>query len=392
MTGSRPLIVVYGARGVVGEAVVRQLVAGGSVAIALAGRSGVGLTAMHAELARAGVPVQLRVAARDDAEGLTTLCAGAAVVIDASSAPTAAAHDPMILAALGAGAHYLDARSAATWARGAYEQHDRLARARGAVVCTGVGVEGALGDWLAAVTAAALVSGQVHRGDIADDDLEPTPVDGLATVVAYDDLTVSPGAQQSLGKLGGADGFRWRDGRWEPQALGAERRRFDVGGTRGVRLALCWPGAEVVTTPRHVAASAITTYRSFSTDDLGAGLAVSVARLAGPLARLGFGKRGGVLDQVMVAPTGGAAARARTTFVVQAEATLGAERRVARLTGRDPSATTGTLLALAAQHLARRTLGPVGALAPAEWWPAAEALVSIAAAAGLALSPPAAAG
>lgn len=396
MTGERrgrPLVVVYGARGVVGDAVVRRLAAAGDVAIALAGRSGTALTGRHAELARAGVAVQLRVAARDDGPSLAALCDGAAVVVDASSAAVDGGHgapDPLVAAALHAGAHYLDARTDAAWARRVYEQHDRLARARGAIACAGLGVEGGLGDWLAAAAAAALEPHQVRRSAITDDDREPAPLDDVAVVVAYDDLTVSPGAQRSFGALG-ADGYRWHEGRWEPQGLGAQRRRFDVGGARGVRLALCWPGAEVVAVPRHVAATTVTTYRSFTEDEAGAGVAAAMARIAGPLSRLGLGKRGGVLDQLLLAPTGDAAARARSAFVVQAEATLAGERRQARLRGHDPSATTGALLAVSARRLATTTASIAGAVAPAEWWPAVDALPALAGALDLALTLPAAA-
>ena len=372
-----PLVVVYGASGTLGQALVRRLVKAGELAIALAGRDGAPLLTLHAELARAGVAVQLRVAARDDAAALAALCDGALVVVDASSARMVADQiDPLVSAAIRAGAHYLDARRDPAAARALYERHDRAARHAAVVVCGSVGVEATLCDIAASLAASALGCGVVARGQagagVAD---EPTPLDQLDVTIAYDDYVASPGDARSFGEVGSTTGFRWERGRWHPSALGDRRRSLWLGGAS--RPALAWPGPEVISLPRHIAADRIDSYRALAADGFGSGLANMLARAAGPQARLGLGGRGGVLDHMVIAPVGDAAARARVRFAVCAEASAGGARAATYLTGRDPTSTTAAILAAACRHLAGHPSPGAGALASPEWWPAETALATL---------------
>lgn len=388
MTGDAPVVVIYGAGGTLGRAVVERLARAGGATLALAGRAGTALVPHHAELARAGVRVQLRVGERDDAEALALVCAGARVVIDASSAAMRADRpDPLVMAAVRAGAHYLDARRDAVPARTLYEQHDRAARRAGVIACGAVGVEAALGDLAASLAARALGRAGLTRGGPDSTLPEPPPLDRLDVMIAYDDYVASPGDARSLADVGASPALRWEQGRWHPAALGEARRQLWLAGV--ARPALSWPGAEVVTLPRHVPAERIDTYRALADGGTGAGLATAMARVAGPLARLGLGRRGGVLDQLVVAPVGDAAARARVRFVVCAEASAGDQRASAYVTGFDPTATTAALLAAASRWLCTTPPTAGGALALPEWWPTDAALASLEADRGVEVTRPA---
>jgi short subunit dehydrogenase-like uncharacterized protein len=376
MTGDAPVVVIYGAAGTLGDALVERLARVGGPTLVLAGRAGAPLVPRHAELARASVRVQLRVGDRDDPEALAQVCAGARVVIDASSAAMRADRpDPLVSAAIRAGAHYLDARRDASPARALYEQHDRAARRAGVIACGAVGVEAALGDLAASLAAGALGRGGLTRGVRRGVGAEPMPLDRLDLMIAYDDYVASPGDARSLADVGASPALRWEQGRWHPAALGERRRQLWLAGV--ARPALSWPGAEVVTLPRHVPAERIDTYRALADGGAGAGLATAMARVAGPLARLGLGRRGGVLDQLVVAPVGDAAARARVRFVVCAEAAAGDQRASAFLIGRDPTATTAALLAAACARLCAERSTDGGALALPEWWPTEVALAAL---------------
>ncbi|MEZ4367093.1 MAG: hypothetical protein R2939_12540 [Kofleriaceae bacterium] len=367
MTGEA-IVGIYGASGTMGAAIGGACTAPASACVRSAATAAIAWP-------RTAPGRRLAVAART--ERSARALDGVAIVLDASAAaPTTGPGDTLVLTALAAGAHYLDLRGEPRALRDLYERHEAAARQAQQVVCGGVGFDVAVGDYLAALAARAVELAQISRHAVAAVATpEPAPLDELTVAVAYDDLVVTPGGQRGLGELAAREGWRWRDDRWEPLATGTEQRTVAFGADLGgERVALAWPGGEVITTPRHVHARAIHTFASLTRSEAGAGVARTLARLLGPLARAGAIP---TAPGLVVALPGDAGARARTRFAVVVQARRDLAAAQLRVSGHDPAAIAVACAVGCVGELLAAPHASGGVLTPAELRDPAVALVEL---------------
>jgi len=371
-------IVVYGATGTTGALVARELQRRGVRAV-LAGRDGARLTT----LAHALGDAPMRVAALDDPPALAAAIAGARVVIGCAG-PFGRIGEPLLEAALAAGADYLDVASEPAFVRAMYERHESAARHARVAVVSGMGVGPALGDLAAAWAARALCDlpdeGAAVRtsaaGRIADDE----PIEDIAIAHVLDHATATPGATRSALETLGAPAVIWQHDRWDEVSPGASHWRVDAGAELGgAREAMSFPCAEVVTVPRHVATERVATYVSWAR----APWAMRVAGLAGRLTPWLAATSRTAARALEPAPPPSPEMRARTRFAVIARCRSGFDEARVTVSGRDVYATTAAIAAWAALGLAGRERGPIGVLAPSEVFAPAAALAALADAAGL---------
>jgi hypothetical protein len=331
------MIVIYGATGAVGQEVAADLIRRGAQ-VALAGRDRRRLEAVAAGL---GGSPPIRVASAHDPGSLEEAVAGARVVVGCAG-PFRRIGEPVLRAALAAGAHYVDIAGDAGYLRASFESCEAAARRSGVVCVSGVGFEVAVGDWAAALACQRL------REALGDRDGEP--LDEVVIAHAVENPRRSP-----LEDLASPCPV-WRVDRWETRAPASERRRFAFGPGFGVREAILFPRGEAITVPRHVAARSVRTFVCVDRTDS----ALSrVAPLLAPLAPLALGPLRGFLRSAAAsrprpaAPAGG-------EFAVVAEASHRFQRARVLVRGRDPIALAAHLCASAALSLTSQSSPSTG--------------------------------
>ena len=368
---SSPELVVYGGTGLVGRRVCRELAAYG-MPFSIAGRRPANVDG-----------VQAVVATIDDAAALVRAFEGSRVVINAAG-PLRDTAAPVLVAALAAGAHYVDVGGEQAVLRSLYERHESTARRAGLVAMPGAGVDCVIGD-LAAAWAAAHLGGdreeqvEVIRTAPADRRSEDRPLDEIATSYVFDGLELSAGSQRALFAQLAEKTLVWRRARWEAGAAGAHRRI--TAGTKlgGERDAFAYPGGEVITVPRHVAAARVATYVS-TTRHAATSTALRLLARALPFAP--------AAARALLAPYAAADTDyAQTQFAIVAQVRRGFSAAQLVVRGHDLYQTTAVITAWAARALVARPAGPVGMRAPAELFFAEPALRAIATAASLTIEP-----
>ncbi len=343
-------ILVYGAAGFVGRACVAL------------GARGIG-----------------REAPRDDPAALARAFAGARVVINATG-PLRTCGEPVLVAALAAGAHYVDVGGEQAYLHAIYERHESTVRRAGLIALPGAGLDCVIGD-LACAWAAAQVCGVTDEGGAVREAppagrlAEGRPLDELCVSYVFDDLALSAGSQRALFASLGEKPLAWRRDRWESARVG-ERRRVNAGPSfGGERDAIAYAAGDVITAPRHIAAQLVATYAS--TARRGSRIASLVAR-ALPLVPCAASD--------LLAPFATPEAEcARTRFAIVAQARRGFAAAQVVVRGSDPYRTTAAIATWCARALAARGPGPIGMRAPGELFRAAPALRELAALADLAI-------
>jgi hypothetical protein len=374
---SSPDIVVYGATGLVGRRVAHLLDAAGA-AFAIAGRSASSL----AELGAALPSAERRIASLDAAQ-LAKAFAGVRVVVNCAG-PIAEVGEPVLVAALAAGAHHLDLGGDQTYVHAMYERHESTARRAGLVSLPGAALSCAIGDWAAAWAGAQVAGAREDAGDVVRDTPAPRiaeddPFDDIAISYVYDDLVMSPASQRSLfGRLD-ARGLAWRRDRWEAAPGGARRSinaGADLGGERQV---VSYPAADVISVPRHLAARAVQTYLSTTRSK-------AATRVLGLVARaLPFVPR--AATELLAPYQPEEHEYERTRFAVVAQVRRGFSSAQVTVSGHDPYVTSAVIASWIARHLAARRAGPTGMRAPSELFHPEQALREVSLAAGLAVEP-----
>ena len=371
-------IVVFGATGLVGRCVCAELARAG-MPFEIAGRS----EAVLAELASMVTVAHTHIADAKDPATLAMAFAGARVVIDAAG-PLRDCAEPVLEAALTAGAHYVDVGGEQEVLHALHERHESTARRAGLIALPGAGVDCLLGD-LAAAWAAEHVCGIADDGgplvrvEPATRIAEDRPLDEVAISYIADDLAMSAGRQRALfGGIGGKV-LVWRRDRWETGRAG-EHRRVNAGPAMGgERDAVGYAGGDVVTVPRHIATNLVTTYIS-TTRSAGASVAMRLLSRALPLVP----RSAGALLAPYAAPD---TDYGKTSFAIVAQVRRGFSAAQVTVRGRDLYRTTAVLVAWAARQLVARAVGPIGMRAPAELFRARPALTELAKEAGLTLEP-----
>lgn len=168
---------IYGANGYTGELIAREAVARG-LRPTIAGRGAARIEALGREL---GLPIQ--VFGLDDPQALVKYIAGHSLVLNCAG-PFSATAEPMMRACLSAGVHYLDI----TGEIEVFERAQSLgghAKAKGVVLCPGVGFDVIPTDCVAAALKAALPDAtHLALGFATGSGLSPgtakTSVEGLA--------------------------------------------------------------------------------------------------------------------------------------------------------------------------------------------------------------------
>lgn len=370
-------ITVFGATGLVGRRVCAELARTGTP-FEIVGRDHAALTALAAELSAAHV----HVATADDPESLARAFAGARLVLDAAG-PLRDCAEPVLEAALTAGAHYVDVGGEQAVLAALHERHESTARRSGLIALPGAGVDCVLGDLAAAWAAAHLCGiedpGPVLREEPAPRLTEDRPLDEIAVSYVFDDLALSRGSQRAL--FGGVGGkvLVWRRDRWEPGRPG-DHRRVNAGPTLGgERDAIAYAAGDVITLPRHVAAHLVTSYVS-TTRSTGAAAALRLLARALPLVP----RAASELLAPYAAPD---TDYGRTRFAVIAQVRRGFSAAQIVIRGKDLYTTTAVIAAWFARQLVARAAGPLGMRAPGELVRAEPALRALAREAQLTIEP-----
>jgi short subunit dehydrogenase-like uncharacterized protein len=338
-------IAVYGATGYTGRLVAAELHRRRAKAV-LAGRDGARLEMIAAGL---GPDFAVRAVPLDDAAGLRRLLEPCAAVI-ACAGPFVRYGEPVLAAAIDAGAHYLDTTGEQAYMRIVFERHGARAERAGVALVSAMGFDYVPGDLLAALLAEGM--GELKEVRIAYGVRGFGPTRGTAA------------SGLEIMRRGGVE---WRggglvaDGR--PRPAGTHRFPAPIGEQSVLR----WPGGEHLTVPRHVAVRTVSTL-------LGAGMvlpdalsrllpfAVPPLQLAmrTPLAR-------GAEAMIRRMPPGPAEEeRKKARFAVAGEAYGGGGRRSGVVVGRDPYDLTARMVAHGALLASAAEFGRSGALAPAQ--------------------------
>jgi short subunit dehydrogenase-like uncharacterized protein len=374
---SSPEIVVYGATGLVGGRVCAALDAAGVPFIA-AGRRRMQLD----HLARLVEPAGVRVADVEPA-ALAKAFEGAKVVVNCAG-PLAEMGEMVLVAALDAGAHYVDIGGDQAFLHDIYERHESSARKTGRAVVPGCGLNCAIGDWGAAWAAMHVCEvtddGDIVRAAPAPRLGEGRPLDEVTVSYIFDNLALSPASQKAVFGNLHTRGLVWRRDRWEAVTPGVERKRVNAGPEMGgEREAASFPGGDVITVPRHIAAAKVQTYLSMTRSQVASTALRWLAR-AMPLVP----KRA---TELLAPYQPDEDEYARTQFAVVAQARRGFAAAQVVVRGSDQYRASAGIAAWVAQQLATRTTGPVGMRAPSELFRAPLALRAVAESVGLSVEP-----
>jgi hypothetical protein len=372
-----PEIIVYGATGLVGGRVCTALDAA-DVPFVAAGRKRAALES----LARIVGAAEWRVAELDH-EALVAAFQGAAVVVNCA-APLAEVGEQVLVATLAAGAHYVDLGGDQAFMHAMYERHDSTARKAGRAVVTGCGLNCAIGDW-ASAWAAQHVCGIDDDGDVVRDAApariaEDNPLDEIVVSYIFDDLVLSPGSQKAVFGNLQSRGLVWQRDRWEQVANAALRRKVNAGvAMGGQRDAVSFPGGDVITVPRHVAAQSVQTFVS-TTRSQAATTALRLLARTMPL----LPKRA---TELLAPYQPREEEYARTRFAVIAQARRGFSAAQIVVGGDDQYRATAEIAAWVARVLAARSTGPIGMRAPSELFRPEPALRAVGELIGLTIEP-----
>jgi saccharopine dehydrogenase-like NADP-dependent oxidoreductase len=370
-------IVVYGATGLVGGRVCAALDAA-EVPFIAAGRRRMALDKLSALVEPAGVRV-----AEIEHAALVKAFDGASVVVNCAG-PLAEMGEAVLVAALEAGAHYVDIGGDQAFLHDIYERHESTARKAGKVVVPGVGLNCAIGDW-GASWAAMHVCGVVDDGDVVRAGAGPRlgedrPLDEVSVSYVYDDLVLSPASQKAVFGNLHTRALVWRRDRWESVTPGTLRKRVNAGPEMGgERDAVSFPGGDVITVPRHIAAQSVQTFLSMTRSQV-ASTALRFLARAMPFVP----KRA---TDLLAAYQPAEDEYARTQFAVVAQARRGFDAAQVVVRGSDQYRVSAGIAAWVAQQLATRTTGPVGMRAPSELFRAPLALRAVADLLGISVEP-----
>jgi len=358
-------VLIYGATGFTGRLVANALSRRG-IPFVLSGRDRHRLDAMASDFDE---PVETRAAQVHNAANMAAAVEGNAVVINCAG-PFDKLGEPVVRAAIDAGAHYIDTTGEQAFMRRVYESYESAARRAKVAVVNGCAFEIALGDWAAALAAAAFDGGD---GDGTCDE--------LFVAYAMDKFKATSGTQLSAIDSLAQDGVVWSVDRWESVRPAAERRVVQFPEPFGERSTLSFPSGEVISVPRHTRSQRVQTFISMFGESTRDSLLSRATGVLGPA--LPFLLRSPLLT-AMKARVGQSGAgptpvqRRDSTFAIVAEAERSLERRRVCVAGCDPYGITAEVIAYAANHLLVSERSAVGVLAPSQLIDASVGLTEIA--------------
>jgi short subunit dehydrogenase-like uncharacterized protein len=316
-------VAVYGAAGHTGRFVVAELQRRGMPVVAV-GRNAASLPA----------DVTRRVAAIGDPWALLEAFSGCGVVINCAG-PFLDTARPVIEAAIGVGASYVDVTAEQASAMDAFERFDAPARDAGVAVIPAAGFYGGLADLLAT----ALVGPQ---GDGHD----------LTVAIALDRWWPTEGTRKT-GERNTVPRLVVDDHRLVPMPLPAAASTWAFGAPHGEQAMVELPFSEVITISRHLRARSVRAHLTRAAlDD------IRDAATPPPSATDATGR-----------------SAQRFEMVVEARHGAGAKRAVAR--GQDIYAVSAPLVVEAAARLMRADFGRSGALALGQAFDAGDFLATL---------------
>jgi short subunit dehydrogenase-like uncharacterized protein len=357
-------IVLYGATGYTGALTARALVARGARPV-LAGRDQSRLTALSAELARAGDGTELETAIAS-AEGPGSLrgLIGAGDVLVSAAGPFMKFGRPVVAAAVDAGVVYLDSTGEPPFIRQVFEEFGPQAQRTGAVLLTAFGYDfvpgnlaGALALQAAGPGAARVKVGYFVRGDLR--------------------RGASAGTRASMTGVLLEPGYAFRGGRIVSEPTAAQVTSFQVDGRKmeafsiGSSEHFALPGLRPETgadgAPALVPLTDVGVYlgwfgRATRLVHYGSVLTAPLSRLPGVRRALDASARR--VQRSRAAPAPHTVAAIRSDVVAVAADASGKELATVHLTGGDPYSFTASILAWAAVKAAADGVRPAGALGP----------------------------
>jgi short subunit dehydrogenase-like uncharacterized protein len=337
---------IYGATGFTGELVARALKAQ-KIPFGMAGRNEDKLEALADEL---GGEVPTRRAELHQTEELNEVLGDAKVIVNCAG-PFGKFGEPVVRAALRAGAHYLDTTGEQGFMRDTYEHYESAARKKNLCLVNACAFEVALGDWAAALAATAL------RAD-------REPLDELVVAYAINDYHPTRGTRLSALDAAAAPGYVWTNDRWDPIEAATESRTVGFPAPFGTRQAVSFPSGEVISVPRHVRTRRVQAFFALP-PGLASVLVPRVGRFAGFAAR---SRLGALLRKRATgappAPTPGQ--RGINDFAVSVTAQRGFDTAHVCVSGTDIYGTTADIIALAVNTLLTDGPRATGVCTPAE--------------------------
>ncbi|NJP94858.1 NAD(P)H-binding protein [Nonomuraea sp. FMUSA5-5] len=222
-------VAVYGASGYTGRLVTAEARRRG-LDVVVSGRD-------ESRLREVAEGAEVRVAGVDDAPALARAFEGCDVVVGCAG-PFSEVGDPVVRAAIAAGAHYVDTSAEQLFLRHVFDTYAERAEQAGVSVVPAVGFDILPGDMIAHLAGA-----------------EVEPLDELTIAYQTNDFDMTRGTiRSSLQVLLDGD-LAYEDGQWRPaEGLAVKRTSFTFPGQSEERPTARWPGAEIVTVPRHVRA------------------------------------------------------------------------------------------------------------------------------------------
>lgn len=342
----RGRIALYGATGYTGRLVAAELLATGSDFVAC-GRDRAKLEALAEDLGR---QVAVQSTALDDSRGLRSAFADCSAVIDCAG-PFLRYGEPVVRAAIDAGAHYLDTTGEQRYMRIVLDRYGPIARRAGVALVPAMGFDFAPGDMIASLTAAGMGR-----------------LDEVALRYAVSGFGATHGTILStLEILRGGD-VEFRDREWHPARQRVGRGSYEFPAPWGKRRMIRYPAGEQVTVPRHVPTASVHTSLTASTVAPHRRLARTV-----PLAYRPFGLamrtplRRALAAAVRGLPRGPEERHRRAArFLIACEARRGEVIRRGFVSGSDVYGFTAAAVTRGARIAVGRGFKAVGGLAPAQ--------------------------
>jgi short subunit dehydrogenase-like uncharacterized protein len=339
-------VLVFGASGYTGALTVAELARQG-IPVELGGRERVRLEALRDEF---GLDKNTRITVADPTrpETLAALFDSKPAMIINCVGPFTKYGEAVVAAAIAARTHYLDITGEQGYMLRIIDRYHVHAQQKGVVIVPACGVEFALGNWLATLSA---------------EGLEPLENIFVANAINTGGKGISAGTTLSLFEALKKPGIGWKEGRRQVTMVGSEGRRITFPDPIGERRAILAPFGEVLTLPRHLQVRNVKTYFAVGNGSYW------LTRLTFPLLPVLVEVAGFFLKRAVKRGGPKAEKRESTEWAIVAEASNATRTRRHSLSGKDVYGLTAVLLAYCANALLKpefATRNLSGVLDPAQ--------------------------
>lgn len=336
-------IAVYGATGFTGTLIAHELHRR-KADFLIAGRNQGKLNALSAELDGA----KTAVVPMEDRDGLREMLASCSTVV-ACAGPFTLHGEPLVAAAVEAGAHYLDTTGEQGFIQMVFERYGAKAEEAGVALVSGMGFDYVPGDMIAALTAAGM-----------------GPLEEIAIAYSVRDFAPTQGtALSGLEIMRGGD-VVWSEGEWRPAPRSASGGRWRFAEPLGEQAMLRYPAGEQITVPRHVETKRVRTLlNGMVVPQPLMPVAAATAPLLGLAMRTPMRQAAGALIR-RLPPAPSEHARKAAKFLVECEARAATAKRRGSVKGSDVYGFTAASLSQGALLCAAPDYDRKGALAPSQ--------------------------